>query len=291
MPFNWTLNPYRGCTHACHYCFARRYQTQFELGPGDEFSSVIFVKTNLVEVLRRELDHPSWTREQVGVRHRHRSLSADRRALQAHAPRARSAARGPHADRPGHERADGRPRPRCPGRHEPRLGCTVYMSVPTVDERRVVRARARHRASAAAAPRGAAAARRGGQRRRADGAARPGLHAPQPAQLEATIKAIADHGAAFVGANVMYLKEGTKDHFLGFIAQRVSRRCWTDSKSCTRAPYAPSGYVAVGPRDGRRASGALRRQAARTPRTTGARGERPEPGNDERRLEQAAFEW
>ena len=54
MPFSWTLNPYRGCTHACHYCFARRYQTQFELGPGDEFSSVIFVKTNLVEVLRRE---------------------------------------------------------------------------------------------------------------------------------------------------------------------------------------------------------------------------------------------
>ena len=65
MPFNWTLNPYRGCTHACHYCFARRYQTQFELGPGDEFSSVIFVKTNLVEVLERELDHPSWTREDV----------------------------------------------------------------------------------------------------------------------------------------------------------------------------------------------------------------------------------
>src|SRR4030095_599587 len=65
MPFNWTLNPYRGCTHACHYCFARRYQTQCELGPGDEFSSVIFVKTNLVDVLKRELDHPSWTREHV----------------------------------------------------------------------------------------------------------------------------------------------------------------------------------------------------------------------------------
>src|SRR5215213_8320786 len=67
MPFNWTLNPYRGCTHACHYCFARRYQTQFELGPGDEFSSVIFVKTNLVETLEKELDHPSWTREHVAV--------------------------------------------------------------------------------------------------------------------------------------------------------------------------------------------------------------------------------
>ena len=67
MPFNWTLNPYRGCTHGCHYCFARRYQTQFELGPGDHFSSVIFVKTNLVDVLRRELDRPSWKRELVAV--------------------------------------------------------------------------------------------------------------------------------------------------------------------------------------------------------------------------------
>jgi DNA repair photolyase len=67
MPFAWTLNPYRGCTHACHYCFARRYQTQFELGPDDEFSSLIFVKVNFADVLRRELDKPSWTREQVAL--------------------------------------------------------------------------------------------------------------------------------------------------------------------------------------------------------------------------------
>ena len=67
MPFNWTLNPYRGCTHACHYCFARRYQNQFELGVDDHFSSVILVKINLVDVLKRELDKPSWEREQVAV--------------------------------------------------------------------------------------------------------------------------------------------------------------------------------------------------------------------------------
>ncbi len=60
MPFGWTLNPYRGCTHGCHYCFARRYHSQFEMGSGDEFSSVILVKTNFVDVLRRELDRPSW---------------------------------------------------------------------------------------------------------------------------------------------------------------------------------------------------------------------------------------
>jgi hypothetical protein len=53
MPFEWTLNPYRGCTHGCHYCYARRYQTQFELGADDEFASIIFVKTNFVYVLRR----------------------------------------------------------------------------------------------------------------------------------------------------------------------------------------------------------------------------------------------
>ena len=51
MPFKWTLNPYRGCTHACHYCYARRYHTQFELGADDEFASVIFIKSNFVEVL------------------------------------------------------------------------------------------------------------------------------------------------------------------------------------------------------------------------------------------------
>ena len=56
MPFDWTLNPYRGCTHGCHYCFARRYHAQFELDADDEFASVILVKTNFVEVLARELD-------------------------------------------------------------------------------------------------------------------------------------------------------------------------------------------------------------------------------------------
>src|SRR3954471_356818 len=65
MPFNWTLNPYRGCTHGCHYCFARRYHSQFEMNSGDDFASRILVKTNLVDVLTQELDRPSWKRERV----------------------------------------------------------------------------------------------------------------------------------------------------------------------------------------------------------------------------------
>ena len=53
MPFNWTLNPYRGCTHGCHYCFARRYHVQFEMNADDEFASVILVKRNFVGRPRR----------------------------------------------------------------------------------------------------------------------------------------------------------------------------------------------------------------------------------------------
>src|ERR1700722_10802794 len=67
MPFEWTLNPYRGCTHGCHYCFARRYHVQFEMNTDDDFASVILVKRNVVEVLARELDRPSWKRAQVAV--------------------------------------------------------------------------------------------------------------------------------------------------------------------------------------------------------------------------------
>src|SRR5436190_12233944 len=67
MPFDWTLNPYRGCTHGCHYCYARRYHAQFEMDSDDEFASLILVKRNFVEVLTRELDKPSWTREHVAL--------------------------------------------------------------------------------------------------------------------------------------------------------------------------------------------------------------------------------
>jgi len=67
MPFRWTVNPYRGCTHSCHYCFARAFHAYLDLGIGDDFSSKIIVKTNVVEVLRRELASPRWEREAVAM--------------------------------------------------------------------------------------------------------------------------------------------------------------------------------------------------------------------------------
>ena len=59
MGFSWSLNPYRGCVHGCHYCFARRFHSHFDLGPGGDFTDVIFVKVNAPEVLRLELSRRS----------------------------------------------------------------------------------------------------------------------------------------------------------------------------------------------------------------------------------------
>ena len=97
-------------------------------------------------------------------------------------------------------------------------GCTVYLSVPSVDEDawRSLEPGTAHPLQRLRAV-----------RQLRDAGVNAGvLMAPivpgfttQPSQLEATVKAIADHGAAFVGANVMFLKDGTKDHFMGFLAR------------------------------------------------------------------------
>jgi DNA repair photolyase len=60
VPFEWTVNPYRGCSHACVYCFARRTHTYLDFDPGRDFDSRVVVKVNAGELLRRELAAPRW---------------------------------------------------------------------------------------------------------------------------------------------------------------------------------------------------------------------------------------
>ena len=55
MPFAWTINPYRGCSHSCVYCFARNTHTYLELDAGKDFDNEIIVKINVAEVLAKEL--------------------------------------------------------------------------------------------------------------------------------------------------------------------------------------------------------------------------------------------
>lgn len=67
MPFSWTVNPYRGCSHACVYCFARPTHTYLDLDAGDDFDRQIIVKVNVAEVLAGELAKRSWRHEPVAL--------------------------------------------------------------------------------------------------------------------------------------------------------------------------------------------------------------------------------
>lgn len=67
MPFRWTVNPYRGCSHACVYCFARATHTYLDMDAGADFDSQIVVKVNVARVLGRELRRASWVREPVAM--------------------------------------------------------------------------------------------------------------------------------------------------------------------------------------------------------------------------------
>jgi len=218
MPFSWTLNPYRGCTHGCHYCFARRYHSQFEMNSSDDFASVILVKTNFAEVLAREVDRPSWKRQRVAVGtatdpyqpiEGHYKLT--RRALEVLA-KARTPAgiitKGPMVVRDKDVLAD----------LTSAAGCTVYVSVPSVDED------AWRTLEPGVAP---PLQRLRAVRELIDAGINAGvLMAPivpgftsSRRKVEATIKAIADHGARFVGCAVMHLEDGTRDHFFRFLEQ------------------------------------------------------------------------
>ena len=219
MPFNWTLNPYRGCTHACEYCFARKYQHQLELGADDTFSTLILVKVNLIDVLRKELDKPSWQREQVAVGtatdpyqpiEGHYKLT--RGALQALAAGRTPVGlvtKGPMIVRDIDVLAD----------VTARASCTIYMSVPSVDDdiwrelepgtaHPLQRLKAVQRLNAAGVRAGVLV-----------NPLVPGFSTRRKSMAR-TLEAIADHKAAFVGMNTMYLDGGTRSHFMGFLEAR-----------------------------------------------------------------------
>ncbi len=67
LPFNWTINPYRGCSHACTFCFARPTHRYLDLNAREDFEREIVVKVNVPERLRAELRRPSWKGEAVAL--------------------------------------------------------------------------------------------------------------------------------------------------------------------------------------------------------------------------------
>ncbi len=215
MPFQWTLNPYRGCTHACEYCYARRYQAQLELGAGDQFSGYIFVKRNIPQVLARELARPSWTPALVAVgtatdpyqpiEGQYRLTRACLEHLDAADTPVGLVTKGPMVVRDADVLA----------RMSRRGLATVYMSVPTVDP-----------AWAQLEPGTAPPMQRlRAVRHLVDSGVRAGVlmsplvpgFSTQPSRIEATLAAIADLGIPMLGGDVLYLEDGSRDHFFSFL--------------------------------------------------------------------------
>jgi DNA repair photolyase len=282
MPFAWTLNPYRGCTHGCHYCFARRYHVQFELNADDDFASMILVKRNIVEVLAREIDRPAWTRETVAVGtatdpyqpiEGHYRLT--RQCLEVLA-RGRTpiglVTKGPMIVRDidvlqAHARA---------------AHGTVCMSVPTVDEDawRTLEPGTAHPLQRLRAV-----------RQLVDAGINAGvLMAPivpgftsSRSKLERTIKAIADHGARFVGCNVMYLQDGTRTHFIKFLEREFPAAVPRFEKLYARK-YPPEAYR-------KEVQGMVRALQERYGLTKPDRSEPEDPVEDRSDAEQVGFQW
>jgi DNA repair photolyase len=218
MPFKWTLNPYRGCTHACEYCYARKYQRHLELGAGDEFSSFILVKANIAEALAREVARPGWTRELIAVgtatdpyqpiEGHYRLTRRSLEVLAAARTPVSIITKGPMVVRDIDALQD----------LQRAADCHVYLSVPTVDEA------AWTKLEPGTAP---PLQRLRAVRQLTDAGIRagvlmmplvPGISATRVA-VEQTLRAIADAGATFVGSCVARLDPGVKEYFTAFLAR------------------------------------------------------------------------
>ncbi|MEZ5320017.1 MAG: radical SAM protein [Vicinamibacterales bacterium] len=215
MGFKWALNPYRGCTHACEYCYARKYQKHLELDAGDAFSSVIFVKRNLPDVLRRELTRGAWRRELVAIgtatdpyqpieghyRITRRCLEV---LVEAETPFS-IVTKGPMVVRDLDVLA--------------RSGtCRVYLSVPSVDEAAWTQLEP-GTASPAQRLRAAKALADAG----VDAAVLmmplvPGITTSRRS-IERTVEAIASAGVPLAGAGVAHLEAGVREYFFGFLSR------------------------------------------------------------------------
>jgi DNA repair photolyase len=241
MPFRWALNPYRGCTHACEYCYARKYQRHLELGPGDDFSSLILVKRNLPEVLRHEVGRRTWTRETVAI----------------------GTATDPYQPIEGHYRLTRRCLEVLVGAATPfsivtkgpmvvrdldvlkraarGSGCQVCVSVPSVDEE------AWSKLEPGTAP---PLQRIRAVRQLAEAGIEagvlmmplvPGITTTR-SSIERTLEAIAAAGVAYLGSNVARFDDGVRGHFFGFLAREYPALVEGYTRLYPRA-YARRGYV------------------------------------------------
>jgi DNA repair photolyase len=237
MPFKWSLNPYMGCEHRCAFCYVRFFEQRADRPSDDRYGRAVRVKTNVAHVLRQELARPSWRREGVSMgaatdpyqpaEGRYRLSRACLRAFADFSNPVGIVTRGPMIVRDLDVLTD----------LARRAELTVNFSVPTLDDdvwRRTEPGTAHPRQRLRALARLAGAGIRAGV-----GMAPilPGL-SDRPEQLEAVVRAAREAGASHVWTNLLYLREGTREHFMETLA-----RCWPDLVPRYLADYAGRAYL------------------------------------------------
>jgi DNA repair photolyase len=213
MPFAWSLNPYMGCAHRCTFCYVRAFEARADRPWDERYGASIRVKTNVADVLRRELARPSWQREPVAVgaatdpyqpaEGRYRLTRACIEAFAEAASPFSIITRGPLIVRDVDVLAEA----------ARRADVSVTFSVPTLDHeiwRRTEPGTAPPRQRLRALSRLVEA---GVDARVGMAPILPGL-SDRPELLAEVVREARAAGATGIWANLLYLRPGTREHFL-----------------------------------------------------------------------------
>ncbi|HEY2355445.1 MAG TPA: radical SAM protein [Gaiellaceae bacterium] len=240
MPFAWSLNPYMGCVHQCTFCYVRSFEARAERPWDDRYGASIRVKTNIADVLRRELARASWERETAVIgaatdpyqpaEGRYRLTRACIEAFRDAASPFSIITRGPLIVRDVELLAEA----------ASRADVSVTFSVPTLDDeiwRRTEPGTAPPRQRLRALKQLVDAGVKAGV-----GMAPilPGL-SDKPELLAAVVREARAAGATGVWANLLHLQPGTREHFLtrsngtGPSCFRATRRCIAGARTCRAA--------------------------------------------------------
>ena len=237
MPFEWSLNPYMGCAHRCTFCYVRGFELRAERPSDDRYGRSIRVKTNIADILAREVARPSWRGEGIAigaatdpyqpVEGRYRLTRACLVVLTRAANPFSLITRGPMIVRDLDVLREA----------ASRAQVSVTFSVPTLDEEvwrttepGTAPPRQRLRALKELVDAGVSAS---------VGMAPilPGL-SDRPEQLAEVVKAAREAGATGVWANLLYLKPGTREHFLDALA-----RDWPEQLADYELLYERTAYL------------------------------------------------
>jgi DNA repair photolyase len=217
MMFEWSLNPYMGCVHRCTFCYVRAFELRADRPFDDRYGRSIRVKTNVVEVLRRELARQTWEHETVAIgaatdpyqpaEGRYRLTRGCIEALGAASNPFSLITRGPLIVRDVDVLAEA-------ARH---ASVSVTFSVPTLDdevwrktEPGTAHPRQRLRAVSELVEAGIKA-------NVGMAPILPGI-SDRPEQLEEVVREARAAGACGVWANLLFLRPGTREHFLESLA-------------------------------------------------------------------------